>query len=183
MITRGDEHFRLFGPEHTKGIRPLNAGKGVADRRHQIILQTLFNQMGQDLGVGFRGKDMPFGCQFIFQGTVIFDNPIVNDNNFPLAVSMGMCIHFRGSTVRCPSRMPKASAAGNTDIFVDNGFQIGEFPLGPVTYELVIILINQACRVISSIFKSPQTLKQDGNNSSITDISHYSTHMFSSINI
>ena len=48
---------------------------------------------------------MPFGDELMFELQIIFDNAVVNDDDFTGAVAVGMGIFFGWPAVRGPARV------------------------------------------------------------------------------
>ncbi len=59
--------------------------------------------MRDDFGVCFSDELMAFRNQLMFQLEIVFDDSVVDYNDFAGAVAVGMRIFFRGSPVRGPA--------------------------------------------------------------------------------
>jgi hypothetical protein len=51
---------------------------------------------------------MPLIHQFLFELDIVFDNSVVNDNDFLFAADMGMRIRLAGASMRGPARVPQS---------------------------------------------------------------------------
>jgi hypothetical protein len=79
------------------------------DGSGEITGEMLGDQMDDDLGVGFGVKCMSFGTEFFFQGEIIFDDAIMDENE-PCGF-MGMRIKLGDAPMRRPAGMADADRA------------------------------------------------------------------------
>ena len=60
-------------------------------------------------GIGFGLEFVQaFGDELIFQLDVILNNSVVHHHNFARAITMRVCVFFRGPAMRGPACMPDA---------------------------------------------------------------------------
>src|SRR5207247_2261106 len=72
------------------------------------FLEVLFDQVSNDLSIGFGDKSMILFSQFVFELQIIFDDPIVDNDHVTRAITMRMCVFLRRTSMRCPTRVPEA---------------------------------------------------------------------------
>ena len=61
--------------------------------------------MNDHFSIGLCAETMSFFPELLFQLKIVFDNPVVDNNDGARAILMGMGILFRGTAVRCPASM------------------------------------------------------------------------------
>src|SRR5579871_7031976 len=66
------------------------------------------DEMRYDLGVRSSLKNVPFSKKAFFQFEIVFDNPIVDNDETSRAVPVGMRVFFCRPAMRGPARMPDA---------------------------------------------------------------------------
>jgi hypothetical protein len=116
--------------------------------------------------------------QFVFQRQIVFDDPVVHHHDVAFAVAVRMRVFLGGTPVRGPARMADAERAID-GVQPNSIFQIAQLTLGAPDLELVIAAIYcQACRVVSTILEPFQSLQDNGNGFSRTNITDNPTHAF-----
>ena len=76
---------------------------GGQDRGFKVALEVFLDEMRDDFSVGFCTELMAFRSQATLELQIIFDDPIVNDNDPSLTVTMRMRILFGRPAVRRPA--------------------------------------------------------------------------------
>ena len=74
--------------------------------------------------------------------------------------------------------MADAYVGGNVFAAVDFFAQIGETSLGFIYFYISVLDTGDTCRVIAAVFKLCKSVKQNGGNLLLSDISDYSAHNF-----
>ena len=92
--------------------------------------------MGDDLGVGFGDELVAFGDEGVFEGEVVFDDAVVDDDESAGAVAVGVGVFFGGAAMGGPAGVANAEGAVEGGVG-DDGFagcdrQIGAEGLPPV---------------------------------------------------
>ena len=109
---------RIPCPYHThQGIRALEAGAGLSAPFNQVPCPQLFQEVGNDFGVGFRVKAVTPGLEVGNEFPVIFDDAVVHYGKLPGAVGMGMGVGVAG--------LAMGTRAGVTDTRRPRGGQLG----------------------------------------------------------
>jgi hypothetical protein len=78
-------------------------------------------------GIRLRQKSVAFVLQFLFEGQIVFDDSIVDNDNITLAVAMGMGVFLCRAAVRGPACMSDAIAAVDRTC-PDDLFQVAQLP-------------------------------------------------------
>ena len=67
--------------------------------------------MGDDLGVGFGDELVAFGDEGAFEGEIVFDDAVVDDDEGAGAVAVGVGVLFGGAAVGGPPGVADAEGA------------------------------------------------------------------------
>ena len=138
--------------------------------------QVLFNQVGDDFGVGFRAKLVAFLDQFPLQGDIVLNDAVVDDNNLAGAVAMRVSILLSRATVGSPAGV--ADAVGAVErIETDHLFQVAQLALGAAHLQAVTIAGDgDSSRVVAAVFQPAQAIDDDGNDLFLTYIANNAAH-------
>jgi hypothetical protein len=129
-----------------------------------------------DFGVGFCGEAMAFLGEFLLKRNVVLDDAIVNDNNFPAAVAMRVGVLFGGAAMSGPTGVSD-TVCSVEGFQPDYFFEIAQLAFGSPNLKTFTVAANcDSGRVIPTVFKSPQTIKNDGNHPLFANITHDSAH-------
>jgi hypothetical protein len=93
------------------------------------------------------------------------------------AVPVGMSVCSRWSPMGGPAGMAKPNMAFNARHLFNNFFKVGEFSLGPVLYQPVVLKINYACRVVPPVLQAFKAFHENGDNLPGPDITDYAAHI------
>ena len=92
-------------------------------------LSLLLDEVGDDFGVGFGDELVALGGELGFEGEVVFDDAVVDDDEGAGAVAVGVGVLFGGAAVGGPAGV--ADAEGAVDGVVgDDGFEVAELAGG-----------------------------------------------------
>ena len=172
----GDQLARLgFGKHHDR----KRAAQLADHRAHRLdqrnfFAQPLFDQMGDQLGVGFGFELVTASDEHLTQLDVVFDNPVVDHGD--RTGLMRMRVGFRRAAVRRPSRMAHPDMAVER-VFIEQLAQIVE--LADRAADLEPRAAGQSrnpSRVITAILKPLQPAEQYRSRLARTDITHDSAH-------
>jgi hypothetical protein len=133
----GDDFVGLGGGKDTKRKGSGEALDGAADGYFKGdgraggfgVILDLFDEVGDDFGVGFSDELVALVDEFVLQVKIVFDDAVVDDDKTAGAVAMGVRVFFCGTAVRGPARV--ADAEGALDgILAENLFKVGKLALG-----------------------------------------------------
>src|SRR5579859_4216599 len=93
--------------------------------------------------------------QFLFERNIIFDDTVVDDDNFAFAVGMRMGILFRWFSVRRPACVPETQRPVE-GVLLQNFFQIGKLARASPQLNGSPVEDGDASGIISAIFKASQ---------------------------
>ena len=113
----GDGGSRGFGV----AVRGTCGGGGVD--------QLLLDQMGDDFGVGLGDELVAGGGELFFEGDVVLDDAVVDDDEGAGAVAVGVGVLFRRATVGGPASVADAKGAVDGGV-VEDGFEVAELAGG-----------------------------------------------------
>ena len=182
---RDDDLVRLGGREHAQRKGSGEALDGAADgnfERNRLpggfgVLLHLFDEVGDDLGVGLGDELVALRSEFALQLEIIFDNAVVDDDDAAGAVAMGMGVLFGGAAVRGPAGVADAEGAVER-MLAQNLFKVGELAWSATHFKRGAgrAAHGDARRVIAAVFQAPQPLDDDRNYFLWTDVADNSAH-------
>ena len=96
---------------HGNAVGSLHLGQRPPHGRFEIIRRAkmFFYQVHKNFGVRCGTETMASALEDRPEGSMIFNNTVVDKGQTPRAIGVGMSIRFGRHSVRCPSRM------GNSD--------------------------------------------------------------------
>ena len=114
MILSGSAEERM--PSAKAPVRRLTAARTASSRAIGVagsfsVVLDLFDEMGDDLGVGFGDEFVALGGEFALEIEVVFDDAVVDDDDAAGAVAMRMGVLFSGAAVGCPASVADAESA------------------------------------------------------------------------
>ncbi len=175
-LARHHDAFRIRLADHRQGIGALQFGHGLANRRIQIRrpAQVMMNPVRDDLGIGFRGKEISQRFEPRTQRLVIFDDAVVDDGN-PVAGYVRVGVFGGGNPVGGPACVRNADVAADgggverflKDLHLAHGAQAGEPPR---------LEYRDAGRIVAAILQPAQSLHQNGDCIAFRDHTDDSTH-------
>src|SRR5487761_344843 len=135
--------------------------------------------MRDDFGIRFGQKFVAFLNELLLQFEIILDDSVMHDDDFALAVAVGMGIFFRWASVSGPASVP--DAVQTVERRQANRFlEISQFSGCPANVKLAVLLDHgDSRRVISSIFQTLEAVQDQGNHFLGSDVADYSAHKYS----
>jgi hypothetical protein len=109
----------------------------------------------------------------------VFEDPVVNDRDLAVEASVRVGVFFGGLAVRRPARVTDAGA-GREGVAVELsklGFETGESIGTARDFDLAGVEERDACTVVSAVLEVTETLQQDGDGFTRTDVSDDSAHI------
>jgi len=188
----GDELVGLVGGEDADGEGSGEAVDGAADgffkgEPHEcrafgvavlMVEELLFDEVGDDLGVGFGDEGVAGGGELSFEGDVVFDDAVVDDDEGAGTVAVGVRVLFGGAAVGGPAGV--ADAEGAIDgVDGDNGFEVAELAGSAAELEAGGATgYGDAGGVVTAVFEAAQAFNDDGDDGLGANVTNDSTHVF-----
>ena len=146
-------------------------------RRRQVEL--VFDEVGDDLGVGFGDELVALGDEGVLEGEVVFDDAVVDDDEGAGAVAVGVGVFFGGAAVGGPAGVADAEGAVDGGVG-DDGFEVAELAGGAAEGEAFGATgYGDAGGVVAAVFEAAQAFNDDGDDGLGTNVTDNSTHRLS----
>ena len=166
-IVSRDEHEREQAPHQQQ--RPSH---GVLE---PVVLHLPLDQVGDDFRVGFGDEQVALALQFALQIQVVFDDPVVDDDDLAGAVAVRMRVLFGRTAVGRPSCVTDAVVAGDR-VRADHLFEVGELAGAPPQVDRAVADHRDARRVVAPVLEAPQSVDEDGNDVLRSDVADDAAH-------
>ncbi len=126
-VVNGDHDQRKYSRQFLNSLTyGLFEGGPIAVAGFQVIV---LDEVGDHLSVGFGSELVALFLELSFEGEIIFDDAIMDDDDPAGAVAMGMGVLFGGAAVSGPTSV--SDAVGAIQRFIaDDVFQIAQLALG-----------------------------------------------------
>ncbi len=157
----GNQLVRLGSTDNGDRVGAFDFPEGQTYGPFKITAQAemFLNQMGNDLGIGFRVEMMPRLLQPLFQLQVVLDDAVMHHHDVTRFVRVG--IDFRRTPVGRPAGVPDPPAALGR-LLAEDILQIDQFSLGSPDLQLTAVEGADPRRIIAAIFETPQTIDDNG---------------------
>ena len=181
----GDDLLGVARGEDGQGVYPVQLLDGPAHgflQRPQAVARrlvravVLFDQVGDDFGVGLGLEPVALAAQLFFQGQVVLDDAVVDHDDVALAVAVGVGVLLAGAAVGGPAGV--ADAVDAVERLQPNRlFQVAELALAAADFELAVVAHHRdARRVVAAVFQPLQPVQQDGDDGFLTNVADDSAH-------
>src|SRR6266852_4661826 len=135
--------------------------------------------MGDDLGVGLGDELVAGGGEFFFEGDVIFDDAVVDEDEGSGAVAVGVGVLFGGAAVGGPAGVADAEGAVEGGVG-DDGFEVAELAGGAEEGEAFGASgYGDAGGIVAAVFEAAQAFNDDGDDGLGANVTDNSTHEMS----
>src|SRR6202035_2880826 len=104
----------------------LHAVERTPNRAREIAVERVFDEVGNDLGVGLAEELVPARHQLSAELAIVLDDAVVNDVNAPSAVLVRMRVLERRTAVGRPARMSDADRAGGRPLGFDLAGEVSD---------------------------------------------------------
>ena len=152
--------------------RGLEGGGQVA-----VVLELMVEQVGDDFGVGVRGKHIAQALELFAQHFVVLDDAVVHHRN--ITGEVWVCIAFARRTVGRPAGVGDAQAASQ-GLTGQRLLQFADLARATHALKLACVAENRhAGTVVATVFEALEAFEQNGGNVSFSDCAYNSTHGFS----
>jgi len=175
-LLRRDDPIRVVGRQGGDGERAFELRYRGPHRLFEGASEIFFDEVDDDLGVGLGPERVPLRAQFPFQGEVVLDNAVVDDDQAARAVHMGMSVFLARPAVRRPPRMAEAASALHGR-FAEAVFELLDLAFDPPDLDRPPVDDCDPGRVIAAVFEFFQPVDEDRDNALRPDIAHDAAHM------
>jgi hypothetical protein len=175
-----DDLIGVFGRQDRNGINACKLAHGLSHGvlKRAAIFHVSLDEVSDNFCIGFGDELVAFFFEFALQVHIIFNNPVVDDDDIPRAVAVRMRVFFRRPAMRGPARVP--NAIGSVDGRLANHFfQVVQLAGSAANLYLSLCVHDGDARgVIPSVFEAAKSIQNQGNNFFRADVSDDSTHRF-----
>ena len=147
-------------------------------REGQPFAQALFDEVGDNLGVGFGGEDVAPLLETALQFQVVFDDTVVDHGNLAVAAGKGVGVGVGGRAVGSPAGVAQSdSAVGVVGLVapgqaVNLAHRLAQAQLaGPVED-------GDTGAVVAPVFEPLEAFQDDGPGRLASDVTYYAAHCF-----
>ena len=155
--------------------RPFETMESQTTGLHRplALLEVVGDQMGHHFGVGFGDENMPLPGEFGRQRLIVLNNAVVNHRH-PVGC-VRMSVAFGGAAMSRPARVADTDRTGER-CFGEASFQIDELTFGAPAFDGTFNQRRNTGAIITTVFETPQPLKQQFRDAFATDNSNNSAH-------
>ena len=130
--------MRVARGEHDERVHAAHRFDGLADGIFErCAFGIFFDQVRDDFGVGLGDEFVAFGDELVLQLEIIFDDAVVNDDDFAGAVAVRVGVFFGGAAVGGPARVADAVHAFERSD-ADGFFEIVQFAGGAADFQFAV---------------------------------------------
>src|SRR5207245_5704395 len=171
-VARRDDLLRVAGGDGSECVAPLEA----RHRQTHCLLQGqgsrvagLFDEMGDDLGIGL-GLELVTQCaQLALQLFVILDDAVVDDDERAAAVAVRVSVLLGGAAVGGPAGVPDAERP--LEAREAQGFlQVAELACAPHDLESAAVHDRYAGGIIAAVFEAAEAVQEDRADLLVSDV-------------
>ena len=137
----------------------------------------MLDEVGDDFGVGFGYKFVALGGEFGFEGEVIFDDAVVDDDEGAGAVAVGVGVLLGGAAVGGPAGVADAEGAGER-VGGEDCFEVAKLAGGSAELHDAVggAGDGDAGEVVAAVFEAAEAFDDDGDGRIRANVSNDSTH-------
>ena len=151
---------RLGVAHNRDAIRASQAISRLAHGLEQIAVVGLFNQMGNDFGVGLAREHVSATDELFFERGIVLNDAIMHHGDIIRAGRMRVRVILARFAVGCPARM--ANAARAVDVHaLNHGFKAGDLANLVLHVEAQRRLHGDARRIVAAVFHALQAANQN----------------------
>jgi hypothetical protein len=154
------------------GVRVFIGMPGVLQ-----FLVVLADEMGENLGVGFRFELVAFGGKFVAEVVVVLNDPIVDDPDTAGLIEMGVRIFIGWKTVRGPTSVTYSDSSSDGIFLVQRSKALRNITLSLADSDFAILHDCDPGAVVAAILKATKAFNDDGRGLLIPDVAENSAHV------
>lgn len=175
LISGGDDLIGEVGAQGDDGIGAADELKGVLNGVNEIVCHFVgvLNEMGDDFRIGFGFKHVSALFQLLAQFEKVFDNAVMDDGKF--SVAMGMGVGFAWSTMGSPTGVTNSRRAGN-GVVLEFFEEVFEFSVGTSAEDGAVSANGNSGRIVAAISEPTQAILNDRDTIAKTRISDNTAH-------
>ena len=160
-VPDGDNFFRVVGRDEHQRKEAAHEQQRPAHRVLQAVASGFaLNEVGDDLGVGFRDELVALPLQLVLEVEIVLDDAVVHDDDLPGAVAVGVRVLFSRPAVRRPARVPDAVVARNR-VQRDDVLKPRQLAGASPQLDGAVVHDRHPGRVVAAIVQSPQPIDQN----------------------
>jgi hypothetical protein len=174
---RDDQPVGLVGAGDSQGKGTHHLLRGGLHGGEQVgrFFQVACEQVGDDLGIGFRGEAVAGLAEFCAQLGVVLDDAVVHHRH-ALAAHVGMGVALGGDAVGGPAGVGDAKAAGER-FGIQTRLQFAHLAHRADALDVTVVHAHgDAGGVVAPVLQAPQALHQDRDDVAFSDGSDNSAH-------
>ena len=158
-IAGRDDFARVLGREDDQSVDPDQTLGGFAHGVFErAAVHVFLHQVRHDLRIGLRDELVSFFLQFLLELQIVFDDSVVDHDDFALAVAVWVRIFLRRPAMCGPARVAQAVDAING--VVANGLlKIRQLARSAADFHLAVFADHSdARRIVSAIFQAAKAV-------------------------
>ncbi len=138
-VADGHDFSRIVGRDEHQREEPAHQQQGPPHRVLQaVVLHLALDQVRDDLGVGLGDERVTLLLELLLQIEVVLDDAVVHDHDLSGAVPVRVGVLLGGPSVRGPSGVSDAVAAGQ-GMQRDHVFEARQFSRAPAQLDVAVI--------------------------------------------
>src|SRR5436190_6592458 len=181
-VARGHDLAAVaFAGNNGDPIYPFHILERAADGPFQVTVVIGFDQVLQDLRVGFRGENMALGHQAVLEIKIVLNDAIVGNVESSRTIPVGVEIDFARPSVRGPARVADSAfdgavgGIGLPDLF----FQRSDPADRTDDLGMPFVDNGDTTRIVTAVFEPFQAIEQHPRHFPVADIADDSAHVTS----
>ena len=177
-VSNGDDLFGVVGRDQHQGEQPAHQQQRAPHRiLEPVVFHLAFDQVRDDLRVGFGDELVALALQLVLQIEVVLDDAVVDDDDLAGAIAVGMGVLFGRPAVRRPARVADAVVAGER-MFGDDVFELRQLARAAPELDRTVVDHGHAGRVVAAIFEPAQAVDEDRHDVLRADVTDDSAHIY-----
>jgi len=139
------------------------------------LFEMVADPMSEHLRVRLRQKLVFQAEEFVAQGGVVLDDPVVDQCQFAGLIQVRMGVGIAGQTVSRPAGVADAQGAANRFLFKRFG-QAGDAADALAHFQGATVQRADPGRIIAAVLQPPQPVQKDRHGLLFSDITYNSAH-------
>ena len=175
-VSDGDDLFGIVGRnQHEREETAHQQQRPPHGVLEAVVLHLALDQVRDDFRVGFGDELVALALQFVLEIEVVFDDPVVHDDDLAGAIAVRVGVFLGGPAVRRPSRVADAVVARNR-VRVDGVLEVRQLAGAAPEVDDAVAHDGHARRVVAAVLELSQPVNQDGDDLFGADVADNPTH-------